>query len=196
MSNNNIHTARSEMFFKFNEALTQYTMLWTLNERDFWVNNGLLHGHKNLSNEIINAIGTEKVNGINVGEFFKTACVFHVMISPTSYSCDVAQCLNALKCFLKFLPCDKTFNGPDNFFRLACTNHPNLKKLWSEALLGIITFINLNVNEYRQTINAISEAQGKPVKTFNLTGNNLPRQNLSKFQPKAGLQHMRMILES
>jgi hypothetical protein len=196
MSNNNIHTARSEMFFKFNQALTQYTMFWTLNERDFWVNTGLLHGHKNPSNQIINAIGTETVNGINVGEFFKTACVFHMTISPTSSSCDVVQCLNALKCFLKFLPCDKTFNGPDDFFCLAYTNHPNFKKLWLEALLGIITFINLNVNEYRQTINTIAEAQEQQAKTSNLTTKNLPQKSLSEFQPKTGLQHMRMILES
>lgn len=196
MSDNNIDTARSKMFFKFNEALTQYTMFWTLNERDFWVKTGLLHGYKNLSNEIINAIGTDKVNGINVGEFFKTACVFDMMISPTSSSCDVVQCLNALQCFLKFLPCDKTFNGPDDFFRLAYTNHPNFKKLWLESLLCIITFINLNVIEDRQTINTIAEAQGKSVKTFKFTTKNRPQTSLSEFQQQDGLQHMRMILES
>jgi len=196
MSNNNIHTARSEMFFKFNEALTQYTMFWTLNDREFWLKTGLLRGHKNQSNQIIKTIGTETVNGTNVGEFFKTACVFDMMISPTSSSCDVVECLNALKCFLKFLPCDKTFNGPDDFFRVAYTNHPHFKKLWFESLLCIITFINLNVNEYRQTINTSTEAQGKPVKTFNLTVKTLPQQSFSEFQPQAGLQHMRMILES
>jgi hypothetical protein len=196
MSDNNINIARSKMFFKFNQALTQYTMFWTLNDRDFWLKTGLLHGHKNKSNQIIKTIGTEEVNGINVGEFFKTVCVVNMMISPTSSSCYVVQCLNALKCFLKFLPCDKTFNGPNDFFRLAYTNHPNFKKLWLETLLCIITFINLNVNEYRQTINTIAEAQEKPVKTFNLTVKNFPQQSLSEFQPQTGLQHMRMLLES
>lgn len=190
MSSNRMDEARTKMYNNFNEALNLYTMIFTINSRQFWIDTGLLFGHKNQSKQIMETIGHGTVNNLDVGEFYKTACVFNVVISPKSTSCDIEECVKALKCFTKFLTCVDTFDGPDAFFHEAYTKHPNFKKKWVEALRCIVTFTQYNWQE----IEKIVEEQESVV---NMTRKDHPQYFSSKQlnDDKSGLQHMRTLLE-
>ena len=55
---------------------------------------------------------------------------------------DARQCLQALTCFVRFLPCDQKYKGWDGYFRdIFNARHLAFKKMWVDALDGIAKYI-------------------------------------------------------